>query len=106
MYLYFKKLFSVDNLYSSSLTLFCSGSPQCYVRFDYVDRLLLTTLAPLAIEVLLGLCFVLHIAWQRRRGWREDESDFHAIVSTYVSFFLVVTYLILPRCVTERRGGW
>jgi hypothetical protein len=64
-----------------------------------VDRLLMTTLAPLAIEALLGVCFVLHVAWRRRKGWRADGSDFHAIVSSYVSFFLVVTYLILPRCV-------
>ena len=74
-----------------------AGSPQCYARFDYVDRLLMTTLTPIAIEAVLGICFVLHIVWQRRKGWREDGSDFHAIVSTYVAFFLVVTYLVLPR---------
>ena len=87
---------TLSHLISTTL-LTPPGSPQCYTRFDYVDRLLMTTLTPLAIEALLGVCFVLHVAWRRRKGWRADESDFHAIVSTYVAFFLVVTYLILPR---------
>ncbi len=73
------------------------GSPQCYSSYDYVDRLLMTTLTPIAIEALLGVCFVLHVARYRRKGWRADGSDFHAIASTYVAFFLIVTYLVLPR---------
>ena len=48
----------------------------------------MTTLTPICIEIVVCICFLAHIAYKSRAGWHPG--DFGAIVSTYVSFFLVV----------------
>ena len=71
-----------------NLSSISAGSPQCYTSFDYVDKLLMTTLTPICIEIVVCICFLAHVAYKSRAGWHPG--DFGAIVSTYVSFFIVV----------------
>ncbi len=73
------------------------GSPQCFTQFDYVDRLMLVTLSPLAVACLLVLVGFTHsrIAPPDRR---------HDIFRRYVSCFLILTYLVLPSVSTVAFG--
>ena len=87
-----------------NLSSISAGSPQCYTSFDYVDKLLMTTLTPICIEIVVCICFLAHIAYKSRAGWHPG--DFGAIVSTYVSFFLVVSYLVLPSVSTTIFGSF
>ena len=79
----------------SALTL---GSPQCYTTFDYVDRIMLTTIAPLIIVAVLVLVFFLHVT-VRRKDWRS-------VVGRYISVFLFITYLVLPSVSTVIFGAF
>ena len=73
------------------------GSPQCFTKFDYVDRLMLVTVAPLAVCCLLFVVGFVHariVAYDRRRD----------IFRRYVSCFLILTYLVLPSVSTVAFG--
>ena len=63
------------------------GSPQCYYKYDYVDVLMLQTLAPL---VLIALLFLAYLVDHRCRTTPMERS-------IYVTFFFLITYLVLPR---------
>ena len=63
------------------------GSPQCYYKYDYVDVLMLQTLAPLA---LIALLFLAYLVDHRCRATPIGRS-------VYVTFFFLITYLVLPR---------
>ena len=63
------------------------GSPQCYYKYDYVDLLMLQTLAPL---VLIGLLFLAYLVDHRCRAVPLERSN-------YVTWFFLITYLVLPR---------
>ena len=79
----------------SALTL---GSPQCYTTFDYVDRIMLTTISPLIIITVLFLVFFLHVLI-RRKHWRS-------VIGRYISVFLFITYLVLPSVSTVIFGAF
>ena len=63
------------------------GSPQCYYKYDYVDLLMLQTVAPL---VLIGLLFLAYLVDHRCRAVPMERS-------VYVTWFFLITYLVLPR---------
>ena len=73
----------------SALTL---GSPQCYSRYDYVDQLILQTLAPMCIVALLLICFIVHLVAIRNK----DALLRSQIITRYLTLFFFVTYLVLP----------
>jgi hypothetical protein len=73
------------------------GSPQCYTKFDYVDRMVLMTVAPLVVSVLLAVVGIFHatsLAPEKRTDIRRR----------YVSCFLMLTYLVLPSVSTITFG--
>ena len=47
-----------------NLSSITTGSPQCYSSFDYVDKLLMTTLTPICIEIVVILSFLAHVAYK------------------------------------------
>ena len=73
----------------SALTL---GSPQCYARYDYVDQLIVQTLAPLCVVALLLISFIVHLVAIRDK----DAIQRSQIITRYLTLFFFVTYLVLP----------
>ena len=74
-----------------NLTSMNFGSPQCYYRYDYVDVLMLKTLAPL---IIVGLLFLVYLFDHRFRTTPLERT-------VYVLIFFLVTYLVLPRYVAS-----
>ena len=81
------KLFAA--FYFVNFTSMNFGSPQCYYKYDYVDVLVLQTVAPL---VLIALLFLAYLVDLRCRTTPMERS-------IYVTFFFLITYLVLPRYV-------
>jgi hypothetical protein len=73
-----------------------SLSVQCYTTsYDYVDRMVDVTMIPVALVLVLVVCFLVHRAYliSKKREWER-------IIQRYVSMFLFITYLVLPGCTT------
>jgi hypothetical protein len=83
----------------SALTL---GSPQCYSRYDYVDQLILQTLAPICVVVLLLISLMLHLIANRNEG-TDSRSQ---IITRYLTLFFILTYLVLPSTSTTIFGAF
>ena len=63
------------------------GSPQCYYKYDYIDILMVQTLAPL---VVIGLLFITYLVDHRCRATPLERN-------VYITVFFLITYLVLPR---------
>ena len=63
------------------------GSPQCFYKYDYVDILMVQTLAPL---VVIGLLFLTYLIDHRCRTTPLERS-------VYITLFFLITYFVLPR---------
>ena len=63
------------------------GSPQCYYKYDYVDILMVQTLAPL---VVIGLLFITYLIDHSCRATPLERN-------VYITVFFLITYLVLPR---------
>ena len=83
----------------SALTL---GSPQCYARYDYVDQLIVQTLAPICVMLLLLFSFIIHMISMRK----EDKEIRSQIVTRYLTLFFFLTYLVLPSTSTTIFGAF
>ena len=83
----------------SALTL---GSPQCYARYDYVDQLVLQTLAPICVVALLLFSFAVHMTTIRNEGAQLRSQ----IITRYLTLFFFLTYLVLPSTTTTIFGAF
>jgi len=86
------------------VTRLVAGTAACYGRFDYVDRLIFVTSAPLVLIFLIVVAFALHVTWRRFSKKEDDAKGIHSIVSLYFSFVLFITYLVLPSATTSIFG--
>jgi hypothetical protein len=85
-----------------NLTALAFGSPQCYVRYDYVDQLMVQTLAPICVVQLLIICFALHLVAIRSKG-SDVRSE---VITRYLNLFFLITYLVLPSTTTTIFGAF
>jgi hypothetical protein len=83
----------------SALTL---GSPQCYARYDYVDQLIVQTLAPIVVVVFLLISFAVHMMAIRNKGAQLRSQ----IITRYLTLFFFLTYLVLPSTTTTIFGAF
>ena len=77
------------------------GDPQCYAprRLDYVDKLLVQTIAPIFVNFMVIVAGGLHLAAVRRRVFDDEEErkkKISAVLGRYLSMFFLVIYLVLP----------
>ena len=78
------------------------GSPQCYLKYDYIDKLYLQTLAPIAAVALLGIAFSFHM-----KAVRNTDVTFQSeIIARYLTLFFILTYLVLPSTTTTIFGAF
>jgi len=76
-----------------------AGSPQCFTRFDYIDRLLLSTLTPIIFVALLMVTCVFHVQVTPKHKFKE-------VIGHYTSCVLLLTYLVLPTVSTFIFGAF
>jgi hypothetical protein len=72
------------------------------VKFDYVDQLMLQTLAPLCVIALTFLVLKIHMSTLSDTKFSKKRK----IVSVYASFFFFVTFLVLPAVTTTIFGSF
>jgi hypothetical protein len=85
-----------------NLTALAFGSPECFVRYDYVDQLMVQTLAPICVVMLLIICFAFHLVAIRNKG-PDIRSE---IITRYLNLFFLITYLVLPSTTTTIFGAF
>ena len=78
------------------------GSPQCYYKYDYIDKLFLQTLAPIAAVALLGIAVAFHM----RINPNMKKEDKAKIIARYLTLFFLLTYLVLPSTTTTIFGAF
>jgi hypothetical protein len=72
------------------------GSPQCYTRFDYVDRMLVQTITPVIVLAIAGVSYGVHFGAFMCSPSTQSEPFPHRVTRRYVVFVLFLTYLVLP----------
>jgi hypothetical protein len=72
------------------------------MRYDYVDQLILQTMAPIVVVFLLLFSFIIHIISIRDQG-KEMRSQ---IITRYLTLFFFLTYLVLPSTSTTIFGAF
>ena len=87
------KIFKAFDVFNNLLIL---GSPQCYTRFDYVDRLITVTITPLVLILLLIFAFALHSLYRRGK--------IASFIGIYVNLGLLLLYVVLPPVTTTIFG--
>jgi hypothetical protein len=85
------------------------GDPQCYAprRLDYIDKLVIQTVAPIVIICIVFVVAVIHVADVVRRLSRHKrklKSELSAVVGRYLSIFFLIVYLVLPGVTTTIAG--
>jgi hypothetical protein len=68
------------------------GSPDCYYHTDYIDRMIIQTLAPICVSAILFFILAVHLFFMRN----ADVGDREIVGSRYFTLFLLLTYLVLP----------
>lgn len=72
------------------------GSPQCYTRFDYVDRMLVQTVTPLIVLSIAAVTYGVHVGIFACEP-KTRSADFpHNVTRRYIVLVLFLTYLVLP----------
>jgi hypothetical protein len=68
------------------------GSPECFTRFDYIDKLVSQSLAPLFISCLIPVVFFIEVTVRH-----VDDTQARSIIfSRYITCFFILTYVVLP----------
>ena len=91
------------------------GDPQCYAprRIDYIDKLVIQTIAPLAIIAIFGIIGATHVSILKRKltaAAGDDASDesvkrrLSAVIGRYLSVIFLIIYLVLPGVTTTIAG--
>jgi len=78
------------------------GSPQCYMRFDYVDKLVLVTSAPLVVVAATLFLLLCHSVYYKVVA----KKDYRDLIPRYLRLIVVVTYLVLPSVTTTIFGAF
>jgi hypothetical protein len=94
--------FNFINLsFADAFPLSCSGV------FTFIDKLVLTTLAPIMLSILLCMFFFIEYGNQRRQIQRnkqrqkgEKAAAFNRIKEKYLNYFFYLSYLVLPSVTT------
>jgi hypothetical protein len=90
----FLKAFSVFNLNVISVVPFA-----CTNHYTFIDKLVASTLFPLALTLLLALLWLLEAGWQATRSsWNDSrvQQQLDALKDQYLTYFFFLTYLVLP----------
>ena len=78
------------------------GSPQCYYKYDYVDKLIFETSTPIIVVAFMGIAFGFHM-----RASRNDDSKLQSpLITRYLTLFFLLTYLVLPSATTTIFGAF
>ena len=86
-----------------NLSALSAGSPQCYMRFDYIDKVVFVTSAPLVIvAVILLVVFPCHAAYYKY----AKKGDYRVLIPRYLSLVIVISYLVLPSVTTTVFGSF
>lgn len=83
-------------------------SLQCSSHFNFIDKLIISTLVPIGIVLLLFVAFVLHIVYIAKevnknphRKVGDARALYDAAKDQYLNYFFYLTYLILPSVTTR-----
>jgi hypothetical protein len=90
----FLKAFSVFNLNVIAVVPF-----SCTNHYTYIDKLVASTLFPVALTLLLALLWLLEAGWQATRSsWNDSrvQQQLDALRDQYLTYFFFLTYLVLP----------
>lgn len=97
----------VDSFNFLNLSLAAAFPVSCSSRYTFIDQLVLTTLAPLAIILLLVITFFIEYAYHRRaiqkkrdRKRGEKASKFNEVKDRYWNYVFYLTYIIMPSVTT------
>jgi hypothetical protein len=79
------------------------GSPQCFSTYDYIDEMMVETLGPLIIIILVLLAYFCNVSIFAR-GRNSDPNWVRSVTARYITFFFLITYLVLPGVTTKIFG--
>jgi hypothetical protein len=79
-----------------------AGSPQCFMTFDYVDKLLLVTCSPLIVVAVAMLLLLVHSAYYKYVA----KLDHRELVPRYLRLIIIISYLVLPSVTTTIAGAF
>jgi hypothetical protein len=66
---------------------------ECWIEYDYVDILLVTTITPIAISMMIYLACQIEVSCYTRDAGQRGERE---VKAQYYQYFLYLTYLVLP----------
>jgi hypothetical protein len=97
----------VDGFYFINLSFSDAFPLSCSGTFTFIDKLVLTTLAPIIVSIMLCMFFFMEYGYQRRqiqsnrsRKKGEKAAAFNATKEKYLNYFFYLTYLVLPSVTT------
>jgi hypothetical protein len=80
------------------------GSPECFTKYDYIDTMIVQTIAPLCIVTVVFFAYGTQLA--RMRLTRASDEKISRMTTKYVTFFFLITYLVLPSVTTTIFGAF